>query len=279
MTQTFARKLQRVKRKKGKKNLHILDYIVPLWQSLRLVIYVLSIGGMWIFNQLTIWYQIFVVVTGFKINFWVKTIIYNDFCFDLSVCVQDSDDLLRSAFQGRLEWQMEMTRHVYSNLNMNPCFVFFTYVDGCYGDHVGAVKLQPHLLHGLPELSAALRALPVHLQDIQAGGEHLGLVLDSTEPRVHRTIYHCHTDLHKQMVPRWWWGLCSLCPSPASPGWCRSLWGSLDWSCWPEDSACASRPCLNTEKKRCWTSAWTLQTWRPCLNAIPHSRLLDFVQD
>lgn len=61
----------------------------------------------------------------------------------------------------------------------------FTYVDGCYGDHVGAVKLQPHLLHGLPELSAVLRALPVHLQDIQAGGEHLGLALDSTEPQTH----------------------------------------------------------------------------------------------
>lgn len=52
-----------------------------------------------------------------------------------------------------------------------------TYIDGSDGDHVGAVELQPHLLNGSPELPAALGALPVHLHDVQAGGEDLGLSL------------------------------------------------------------------------------------------------------
>ena len=51
-------------------------------------------------------------------------------------------------------------------------------------------------------------------------------------------------------LPRWWWGLCSSCPSPASPGWCWTLWGSPDSCCWPEDSADTLLPHLERQGRR-----------------------------
>lgn len=59
------------------------------------------------------------------------------------------------------------------------CFGFKPlYIDCGYGDHVGAVEFQPHLLNGFPELPAAFWTLAIHLQDVQPCREHLGQTLD-----------------------------------------------------------------------------------------------------
>lgn len=60
-----------------------------------------------------------------------------------------------------------------------------TYIYGSYGDHVGAVEFQPHLLHSFPERSTVLWTLPVHLQDVQASREHLGLSLQRSNTHTH----------------------------------------------------------------------------------------------
>lgn len=81
-----------------------------------------------------------------------------------------------------------------------------TYIDGSDSDHVGAVELQPHLLNGSPELAAALGALPVHLHDVQASGEDLGLTLgegrDNTQQAVHPDAEMIHLKVGDVTAPR-----------------------------------------------------------------------------
>lgn len=68
------------------------------------------------------------------------------------------------------------------------------YVDGSDDGHVGAVELQPHLLNSSPELCTSLWTLAVHLHDVQAGWEHLGLTLRRRNTNLSMKILLTRTD-------------------------------------------------------------------------------------